>query len=59
MGNRYINIGKNMEINKLSEVELKALAYDQLLLLQQCQQNIALIEKELKERSKNKEIDHE
>jgi len=39
-----------MDITKLSETELKALAYEQVKLLQQAQQNLALIEQELKKK---------
>lgn len=41
-----------MDITKLSEQELKALAYDQILLLNQAQANIAAIQAELQNRAK-------
>lgn len=40
-----------MDLKTLSVTELKALAYDQLALLEVTQQNIQLINKELKDRA--------
>lgn len=39
-----------MDITSMTVTELKALAYDQLLLLQQTQNNIRVIEEELRKR---------
>jgi len=39
-----------MDIEKLSIQDLKALAYDQLVLLQQTQNNIRLLEEKIKEK---------
>jgi hypothetical protein len=44
-----------MDIKTITEVELKALAFDQVKLLQQTQQNINLIEQELLRRKETKE----
>ena len=41
-----------MDLSKLSEIELKALGYEQLTILQQTQQNLALINQELTSRVK-------
>ena len=46
-----------MDLTKLSEVELKALGFDQLALLQQTQQNLAMINQELATRTKPKEFE--
>jgi hypothetical protein len=40
-----------MDISTLTETELKAIAYDQVKLLQQTQVNIQAIEQELKKRA--------
>jgi hypothetical protein len=39
-----------MDISKLTLVELKALAYDQVLLLTRTQNNLAMIEQEIQKR---------
>lgn len=44
-----------MDITKLSETELKALAYDELKKMNLAQNNIALIEQELQRRESVKE----
>lgn len=41
-----------MDLTKLSDIELKALGFDQLSLLNQTQQNLALINQELAGRNK-------
>jgi hypothetical protein len=41
-----------MDITKLDENELKALAYEQMKLLQQTQQNLLILETELEKRKK-------
>jgi len=41
-----------MDITKLNENELKALAYEQMKLLQQTQQNLLILENELEKRKK-------
>jgi len=38
------------DISKMSVVELKALERDQMILLQQCQQNIQVLEQEINKR---------
>jgi len=45
----------NMDITKLSEIELKALAYEQVKQLNLTQQNLILIEQQL-EKIKNSNI---
>ncbi len=42
-----------MDITTLSLTELKALAYDQVLLLNRTQNNLAVIEQEIKKRNEN------
>ena len=44
-----------MDLKALSETELKALGYEQMSLLQQTQQNLALINQELNSRIKPKD----
>jgi hypothetical protein len=44
-----------MDIATLTETELKALAYEQVKLLQAAQNNLAMIEQELARRSQSKE----
>lgn len=46
-----------MDLTKLSEVELKALGFEQMTLLQQTQQNLAFIQQELAGRAKPKEFE--
>jgi len=46
-----------MDITKMTEIELKALGYDQVKLLQATQNNLAMIEQELAKRAtKEKEL---
>jgi hypothetical protein len=41
-----------MDITKLDEKELKSLAYEQMKLLQQTQQNLLILENEIEKRKK-------
>jgi len=45
-----------MDIKKLSVIELKALAYDEVAKFNIAQENIAIINKELKNRSEIKSV---
>jgi phosphoribosyl-ATP pyrophosphohydrolase len=45
-----------MKIEEMSEVELKSMCYDQLVILEQTQMNIKIIQQELQKRSQPKEI---
>lgn len=47
-----------MDITTLTETELKALAYEQVKLLNQAQHNLQMIEQELAKRNQPKEADH-
>lgn len=44
-----------MDITKMTDVEIKALAYDQVKLLNSTQHNLNLIEQELQKRDENKD----
>lgn len=43
-----------MDIEKMTDVEIKALAYEQVKLLNSAQHNLNVIEQELKKRSEEK-----
>lgn len=43
-----------MDLTKMSDVEIKALAYDQMVVIENAQRNIQLINQELKNRQQPK-----
>jgi len=48
---------EQIDIKKLSTETLKALAYDQMLMLTQAQQNINILQAEINSRSNKNEVD--